>query len=286
MPELFEKRLRRRLRAFLNGPKSKSSLRVEPIRKDAVEVLQRATSRHWGTYIVGGAIRDLLLNPTGSWPRDVDVIVDGCSPDELREVFRDIVVRPNSFGGLHLRKTVEIDRVTTTKYDLLFDLWRLEDTWAIKTGKLPATIASFLTTPFLNIDSVAAAVVDRSVTQIHENAFFQAIEKSTLEINNEHNPFPVMCIVRSLLLAAKLDFCIGPHLATFIQTSTRSIPTSHLIEAQVSHYGRIRCFEEHINEWLASVRLQMSEGKQHVRLTNSPDMQLRLWKELPSDRAI
>jgi hypothetical protein len=286
MDDVFKRRLKRRLKAFLKGTRNRSYGRTEAFRENAIEVLQRATSRRWRTYIVGGAIRDLMLRPSGSWPRDVDVMVQGCSQREVADAFSDIVVHHNSFGGLRLRKTVEIGKTSAAKHDLLFDLWRLEDTWAIKTGNLPPTIQSFVKTPFLNIDSVAVDVEGkRGTIKIYESGFFEAIATKTLEINNEHNPFPAVCIVRSLLLAAKLNFWIGPRLALFVKSNSKMIPTSEIVKAQVLHYGRINCFEERVDEWLGIVRQQLEEGNMKVRLTNGPEMQLRLWRESPPDNA-
>jgi hypothetical protein len=174
----------------------------------------------------------------------------------------------------------------TTRYDLLFDLWRLEDTWAIKKDKLAPTISNFLKTPFLNIDSIAVVVTDpQGAAEIHENGFYQAVTTRTLEINNERNPFPAVCVVRSLILAAKLDFWIGPRLATFIQKLTRSVSISELLQAQVSHYGQMHFSEENINDWLTSLQSQTAGESKKVRLTNSASMQMQLWRDSPSDQA-
>lgn len=282
MAESIDKRVVRRVERFLKGTHGKSLLHGEPIRRDAIEVLRRAISQHWRTYVVGGAIRDLLLKPSGLWPRDVDVIVDGCSVGELEAAFGDLVIRRTSFGGLHLRRSVEITGLTTAKYDLLFDVWRLEDTWAIKTSELMPTISNFVRTPFLNIDAVAVALphgMQRAT--VHEHGFFNAIATRTLEVNNEPNPFPFVCAVRSLILAAKLDFWIGPRLALFIHKVTSSAPISNLLQAQISHYGRIRCGEEDLKEWLREIRAQLNTQPERIRLANSQQRQMDLWEDWP-----
>ena len=282
MAESIKTRLAHRLARFLTHSKTSSLREAEPIRKSVLEVLHRATSQNWRTYIVGGAIRDLLLAPAGWWPRDVDVIVDGCSENDLEVVFRDIMIRHTSFGGLHLRRSVEIEGVTTTKYDLLFDIWRLQDTWAIKTNELVPTISKFLETPFLNIDSIAVAMPsNKRGAIVYESGFFQAVSTKTLEINSEPNPFPFVCAMRSLILAAKLDFWIGPSLARFIQTLMNSGSISDLLDAQLSHYGRIRSNEDEIGEWLDRLRSQIDRGLSKVRLSNTPEQQLHLWQDWP-----
>jgi hypothetical protein len=282
MAESIKTRLEHRLAIFLSHSEISHLREEDPIRKNVLEVLHRATSQNWRTYIVGGAIRDLLLGPTGWWPRDVDVIVDGCSEDDLEMVFRDIMIRHTSFGGLHLRRSVEIEGVITAKYDLLFDIWRLQDTWAIKTNKLMPTISQFLETPFLNIDSIAVAMPSNKRRAIvYERGFFQAVLTKTLEINSEPNPFPFVCAIRSLILAAKLDFWIGPNLARFIQALVNSGSISDLLDAQLSHYGRIRSNEYEIREWLDRLRSQLDRGHSKVRLSNTPEQQLHLWQDWP-----
>ena len=282
MAESIEARLAYRLARFLSDSEISSTREIEPLRKSVLEVLGRATSQNWRTYIVGGAIRDLLLGPAAWWPRDVDVIVDGCSENDLETMFRDLMVRHTSFGGLHLRRTVEIEGVTTAKFDLLFDIWRLQDTWAIKTNELAPTISKFLETPFLNIDSIAVAMPSNERGPIvFESGFFQAVSTRTLEINSEQNPFPFVCAIRSLILAAKLDFWIGPSLARFICTLLNSGSVSDLLDAQISHYGQIRSNEDEIREWLGRLRSQLDRGLSRVRLSNNPAQQLHLWQDWP-----
>jgi poly(A) polymerase-like protein len=282
MAESIEKRVARRLAGFLKRSPRKSLARVEPIRTSVVEVLHRATSRQWRTYVVGGAIRDLLLGPKGSWPRDVDVIVDGCSTRQLEAVFEDILIRRNRFGGLHLKRTVGTGGAIAARVDLLFDVWRLQDTWGIKARHLAPTISNFLATPFLNIDSIAVALSDDSgQPTVYERGFFQAVRTRTLEINNEPNPFPFVCAARSLILAATLNFRLGTRLAHFIHTLMATASVSELVNAQRSHYGQIRCREEEIRQWLSNLRSQLDAGSETVLIQSTPERQSDLWQDWP-----
>jgi hypothetical protein len=281
MAELIKKEIIRGLTKLLRNSPGRTVAEAEPIRKAVANVLCRTTSRHWTTYVVGGAVRDLLLGPRGSWPRDVDIIVDGCSTDELERLFEDITIRRNSFGGLHLRQTVRFEGFAAIGYDLLFDVWRLEDTWGIKARALTPTITNFLITPFLNIDSIAVALTAKNRLAVYEHGFSQALKTRTLEINNEPNPFPFVCAIRSLILAAKLDFWIGSQLARFIHTLMLSAPISELVRAQLLHYGQVRCGEDDIKEWLSNLRSQLEEGADRVRLLNNPYRQTHLWQDWP-----
>jgi len=281
MGESDKTTITRRLARFLKGPAGRETTPTEPIRKGVVEVLHRATSQSWKTFIVGGAIRDLLLGPPDSWPRDVDLIVDGPSPKELESAFSDLLIRRNSFGGLRLQRSVNLKGISDAKYDLLFDVWCLQDSWGIKAQGLAPTILNFLKTPFLNIDSIAVALTSRSKLIVHEHGFFDAVATKTLEVNNEPNPFPFTCAIRSLLLAAKLDFELGPRLASFIYSLTTAAPVSKLVDAQISHYGQIRCSEDDIKGWLSKLRAQLEGGAKKVRFLNNPQYQTHLWRDWP-----
>jgi hypothetical protein len=198
-----------------------------------------------------------------------------------------MTMRRNSFGGLHLRQTVGFEGFAAVRYELLFDVWRLEDTWGIKARGLTPTIANFLITPFLNIDSIAVGLAeDEDRLAVHENGFSEAVRTRTLEINNATNPFPFVCAVRSLILAAKLDFWLGSQLARFIDTLMISAPISELLKAQLSHYGQIRCGEDDMKEWLSNLRSQLEDGADKVRLLKNPCRQTHLWQDWPPHTSI
>jgi hypothetical protein len=287
MDESIEKLVKRALAAFFEGGKIDSSLgRFETMRQATLQVLSKLRSPKWRTFIVGGAIRDLVLAPAGSWPRDIDVIVDGSLASDLERLFdgvEKVVVRPSRLGGLHVRKTVNVEGFPL---DLLFDVWRLEDSWATKAQKLGPTIEAFLSTSFLNIDSVAVALpTDERTARVFERGFFQAIRDRTLEINSEHNQYPLVCVVRALILAAKLDFWIGPKLAHFIQSVANSATMFELLQAQRDHYGEIRGSRRQLDEWLRNIRDQLGNGNGRVRLADDQQWRLQLWQNWPPHSA-
>ena len=102
-------------------------------------------------------------------------------------------------------------------HELDFDIWRLEDTWAVRHFALPHTIQSFVQTPFLNIDSIAMSIgPGTDYLAVFEHGFFEALKRRYVEVNQTDNPYPVLCAVRGLIMAATLNFVVGPKLAAFV----------------------------------------------------------------------
>src|ERR1700683_16263 len=216
MAEVTTHELQTKVRDFLTPEPQR--LATDSVRQSAVEILTRTVRRGWRTYLVGGFLRDVVMRPNSHWPRDFDVIVEGCSSDELRNIFTDILSGQNRFGGLTLRRQTRVPgEYNGAAHELNFDVWRLEDTWAVQHFELPRTIESFVRTPFLNIDSIAISIgPGDGYLGVFEHGFFDALKNRYVEINQTSNPYPVLCAVRGLIMAATLNFVVGPQLAAFV----------------------------------------------------------------------
>ena len=156
-------------------------------------------------FIFGGVIRDLMLRGPSISPRDVDLVVGYIPLRDLSSVFAEGVERRNRFGGLHV-----------AIHGWQFDVWPLAETWAFRQNVIrPVTFETLPKTTFLNIEAVVVRLDTRAwrYREIYTHGFFEAMLTRTLEINCEANPYPILCVVRSLLMAAKLNFSIGPKLA-------------------------------------------------------------------------
>jgi len=244
-------------------------LPTDSVRRSAVEVLTRTVRKGWRTYLVGGFLRDVIVRPHSSGPRDFDVVVEGCSWDELREVFIDIVSGHNRFGGLSLRRQTEVPgQNNAPAHELDFDVWRLEDTWAVRHFELPQTIESFVRTPFLNIDSIAISIrPGDDYLAVFEHGFFDALKGRYVEVNQTSNPYPVLCAVRGLIMASTLNFVVGPKLAAFVYELATNVALEEFVAAQVGHYGHVRSSREQLARWISDIRSQLEAGREDVRLT-------------------
>ena len=86
----------------------------------------------------------------------------------------------------------------------------------------------------------------------------------TLEINREENPFPALCVARSLVLASSLKFRIGPRLAHYLTVNGPNITDDELGDAQQKHYGHVRLDIRKMREWLSHI------ASSHARDGKSP----------------
>jgi poly(A) polymerase len=79
------------------------------ISENALKVMSRLSSQGFEAYLVGGAVRDLLL---GGHPKDFDVATDA-TPEEVHELFRNSRIIGRRFRIVHVRFGREIIEVTT-----------------------------------------------------------------------------------------------------------------------------------------------------------------------------
>lgn len=236
-PQL-EAELRRRVSRLLDDDAKWKSPRTE--------LLDRLSGLQEPAYLFGGTVRDIMLRSPYHAFRDIDVVVYGTTTNRLRAEFNNYVARETRFGGLHLDVK-----------GWLFDVWPLEDTWAIR--QFPELLspdpASLARTTFMTIEAVVVHLNGERgrPREVFEYGFFEALATKTIELNFEHTPYAALNIVRSLLTARRLHFSIGPRLAEFI---CRRVPQSDMDEfvaAQRHHYGRVIVNQEVLSQWLTEL---------------------------------
>ena len=239
--------LRERVTGFLSDSEARRfGFPRKSVRLAITHVIGRIRHAGWDAYLVGGTLRDLMLRPAkagSAWsvPRDVDIVVCDVTVADLEKQLGDLVQRQTRFGGLHLAKSA-------AGYDVHFDVWPLHETWAFRRRSLPADIKLFPETPFLNLDSIAISLSPDGPKgrSVYERGFVSGIQEETIEINYEDNPFPDVCLIRALIMAAKLRFSLGERLARFVSERYRRTTMDALLEAQMSHYGKLRCSSDEL----------------------------------------
>ena len=238
-----------------------------------VEVAKTLDRTGWSAYLVGGTLRDLMVEPGNRSfePRDVDLIVGGATREELRDALKESLVleRLTRFGGLHLSRTLSSDS------RVLFDVWTLADHWGYHSQQIEPRIENFPGTTFLNIDSCAVELQEVAGRDrlLFEKGFFAGIAEGALEVNYAPNPYPYVCAVRALLLAADLEFTISRPLAQFILDHTATGGVEALIDAQLSHFGTIRCDDAQLETWLNEIQRRFDSGENRIglRTTGAPE---------------
>lgn len=90
-------------------PRSEHRISRSEISDAALKVLYRLKNAGYQAYLVGGAVRDLLL---GMHPKDFDVVTDA-HPEQIRELFRNCRLIGRRFRLAHVRFGNEIIEVST-----------------------------------------------------------------------------------------------------------------------------------------------------------------------------
>src|ERR1035438_6552739 len=136
-----------------------------------ISFLRRFSERRLPAVIFGGTLRDLMVHGPTTEPRDIDVVVDGASIEDLTNLFQDVVVRRTRFGGLHLNVK-----------GWMVDVWPLSDTWALRELRIGSRDFQALTrTTFLNVEAVVIDLTNRrrNGRQIYSSGFFEAIDRKS-----------------------------------------------------------------------------------------------------------
>ncbi|MBE0658726.1 MAG: hypothetical protein IH602_13620 [Bryobacteraceae bacterium] len=240
-------------------------------RTPLLEFFSTLNQREWRSVIFGGTLRDLMIRGSSEQPRDVDVVVDVPTIELLADLFQSSIRKRTRFGGLHLNVG-----------GWPIDVWPLESTWAFRTGKVAsATFESLPSTTFLNVEAVAAELWPRPgrARRIYDREFFNAVTSRTVEINFADNPFSELCVVRSLLTAARLDYALGPRLAEYIRVHGSTLKDDDLNDIQIGHYGKIRCDGAEMKVWIQWLTSTRDDPEMRVRLPLSRPTQLSLWDD-------
>ena len=84
-------------------------IKFDDVDSHAVQIVERLTANGYESYIVGGAVRDLLL---GKKPKDFD-IVTAANPSRIRKIFRNSRIIGNRFRLVHVYFGAKIYEVST-----------------------------------------------------------------------------------------------------------------------------------------------------------------------------
>ncbi len=239
----LKEELANRLRGFF---RNRSACR-EPL----FSVIDDLVSHQQHAFFFGGLLRDLMIHGPSVMPRDVDIVVSEITPSLLSAISSKIR-RRTRFGGLNLESQ-----------GWMFDVWDISSTWAFREGAVDGSAFCDLPrTTFLNCQAVVAEVYPKKGRQrlIYSHGFFESIMSKTLDINCEDNPFPSLCVVQTLLTAAKLNFGMSRKLASYVTHHATRDGLEKLVEIQASHYRRIAANVDVLHKWMAAIREQIATG--------------------------
>jgi len=263
----LEDELRARVRRFVADDSKWCSCRYKALRK--IREFERQA------FLCGGAVRDILLsdNRNKIVPRDLDIILGYAEIKNVADSFSDCTKRWNCYGGVSIQVK-----------DWSIDMWPLQKTWAFEQKHVEGKgFSDFPKTTFLNIEAVAVQLFGRrgKKREIYSKGFFEAILNNTIEINLKDNPNPPMCIVRSLSVAKKLKFAIGPKLAKYISHYANQIGLEKLLELYHVRYSTTHISANELYSYIRAIEEQLRiSDNEPIKLPISDNMdyfQSELW---------
>jgi len=263
----LENELRARVSRFVADNSKWCSYRYEALRKIR-EFKGKA-------FLCGGAVRDILLSDSRNniIPRDLDIILGYADIRNVADSFSDCTKRWNRYGGISIQVK-----------DWSIDMWPLHKTWAFQKNYVHGKgFSDFPKTTFLNIEAVAIQLFGKKGKKrvIYSKGFFEAILNRTIEINLEENPNPTACVVRSLRVAKKFKFAIGPNLATYITHWANQIGLKELLKLYQVRYKSTHLCVDELYSCIKAIEEQLrNSAKEPVELPTSDKndyFQSQLW---------
>lgn len=174
--------------------------------------------------IFGGMIRDLSLGRPESFRSDID-LVSTASAEEIHDLIRSYSPVRNRFGGFRF---FFLGRP--------YDIWSLEDTWAVREGYVAAMkIEDLCKTTFFTTD---AALFNVKSELFYAPSFCRrSIEGRTLDINLIHNPFPQKMAMKAVDLSVRRGLKMSYELCEFV------LSNSNFLKADIFYW---ECLNMHV----------------------------------------
>ena len=193
MTQLVEK-TQRRLRSFLERTSHPESLR------SFLDSIEDALP---GSGIFGGMVRDFALDSVEDFSSDIDVVTRAPA-DEIYGFIKRFQPRQNKYGGFRFSFNGRA-----------FDIWCLEDTWAVREGYVTAgCLADLQKTTFFNQDAVLFMLGQRKV--LATVTYEMQLMHRFLDINLLSHPAPERMAIRAISMALQKNLLLSPRLTEFV----------------------------------------------------------------------
>jgi poly(A) polymerase len=181
------------------------------IDRNAVKILQVLIKNGHESYIVGGGVRDLLLNKS---PKDFDVVTEA-HPQQVRRLFRHSICIGRRFPIVHVRHPGGMIEVTTFR--------RSKPLWQVFKKKNDCFYGSLSTDVLrrdLTINALYYDIRDGSIRDAFDG--YQDIKQRQIKVIGKvskrlhEDPIRMLRIIR---ISAKLNFQIPPKTFSFMKHS-------------------------------------------------------------------
>jgi hypothetical protein len=226
--------LKRRIRRFLANTKSGP---------DVSDVITRL-SDIGRVALFGGALRDLALHGRTASPRDIDIVVQCEADRDLAQCLAGFQPRRNRFGGFRFR---------TERWS--FDVWRVEDTWAIREGLVKTNrLDDLIHTTFFDWDALLYEPKSGSIIALPH--YFERLASPVVDINLPDNPNPLGTLVRALRILVLDRACMGKRLVSYTHEQLASFDDDEIVAAEWKSFHN-SCLRRDL---LATVRTRLASA--------------------------
>ncbi|AKC87597.1 polynucleotide adenylyltransferase PcnB [Pseudoxanthomonas suwonensis] len=229
-------------------PRDQHTISRRDISPNALRVLYRLREGGFGAYLVGGAVRDLLL---GLHPKDFDVATDA-TPEQVKQLFRNCRLIGRRFRLAHVvygREIIEVATFRANVDDGSGDR-ELEDGRLVRDNVYGSIEDDAIRRDF-TCNALYYAIEDFSVRDY--TGGFEDVQARTMRLigdpETRYREDPVR-MLRAVRLAAKLGFSIEPATAA-------PIP---LLASLLGEAAPARLFEEMLKLFLSGHAVASFEG--------------------------
>jgi len=230
-------------------PRSEHNISRANISPNALKVLYRLKSAGFAAFIVGGGVRDLLLD---RHPKDFDVATDA-DPDQIRDLFRNCRLIGRRFRLAHVRFGRDIIEVATFRAagaEVDDEARAHSDSGRILRDNVYGTIDEDVWRRDFSVNALYYNIADFSIWDYVGGV--EDVRQRRLRLIGDptvrYREDPVR-MLRAVRFAAKLDFSIAPETAAPIATLgplLKDVPPARLFDEllKLFHSGHaVRSFE-------------------------------------------
>lgn len=211
-------------------------------------------------FVFGGLVRDLVTGRGN--PRDVDVIVTGDLVDydglicHLRKAY-EVVKQPDwrdSDADTDPERSGSDGNTTVLADGLLIDVWHI----GTQRGE-PRVIERVPSTTFLYLESIVALLHDDPAkVEVHDDGFLDAVRDGVVEARLcwQNDIVPRKYLAKSLALAKRLSFRVGPDLKLWLENQLRQVSVQDFVDAQVKRYDALVVDLDDVQRLMAARRVE------------------------------
>jgi len=196
---------------------------------------------HGEIAIVGGMLRDILIDGYRNFASDVDLVVDTSDVGALEAFLVGRGGVRNKFGGYALPEKWKID------------VWPLQRTWAHVQGhRRVQVLQDLLYTTFFNWDAILYLVGSKRV--IAAPRYLDEVGTRYLDLNLVPNPNPQGSLIRTMRAAARYNATLSSELTEYSHRQLRQVPQSAVVAGEAAAYG-CRAVLTHADMATAAIRI-------------------------------